>query len=88
MLHLQFLPRGENEMKLYGSQGLLLIEVETITAQDRNIHIKGKMMGQVPMTVVLRPGDLREALKMLSLRVIVQAVRMLFLSDRNGGNKS
>ena len=52
-------------MKLHGSEGLLLIEVEAITKNDRNINIKGKMMGQVPMTVVLRPGDLREALKML-----------------------
>ncbi len=71
-------------MKLYGSQGLLLIEVESIAAQDPNIHIKGKMMGQVPMTVVLRPGDVREALTMLSPRVIWQAVKMLFLrnSDR------
>ncbi len=64
-------------MKLYGSEGVLLMEVESIKACDRNIHIKGKMMGQVPMTVVMRPSDLREAVKMLRPSVIWQAVRML-----------
>lgn len=72
-------------MKLYGSEGILLMEVESITASNRNIHIKGKMMGQVPMTAVLRPSDLREAMKMLSLSVIWQGIRMLFLrGDRQG----
>jgi hypothetical protein len=65
-------------MKLHGSEGILLMEVESISARDRNIQIKGKMMGQVPMTVVLRPADLREAMKMLSLSVIWQGIRMLF----------
>lgn len=66
-------------MKLRGSEGVLLMEVESIAARDRNIHIKGKMMGQVPMTIVLRPSDLRAVMKMLSVRVIGQAIRMLFL---------
>jgi hypothetical protein len=65
-------------MKLYGSEGVLLMEVESISARDRNIHIKGKMMGQVPMTVVMRPSDLREAMKMLPGSVIWQAIRMFF----------
>ena len=66
-------------MKLYGSEGILLMEVESITARDRNLHIKGKMMGQVPMTVVMGPSDLRATLKMLSLPVIWQAIRMFFM---------
>ena len=66
-------------MKLFGSEGVLLMEVESIAAGDRNIHIKGKMMGQVPMTVVLRPSDLREVMRMLSLPVIWQGIKMLLL---------
>ncbi len=66
-------------MKLLGSEGILLMEVESISAKGRNIHIKGKMMGQVPMTAVLRPGDLREAMKMLSISVIWQGIKMLFM---------
>jgi hypothetical protein len=68
-------------MKLHGSEGLLLIEVESITKNGRNLNVKGKMMGQIPMTVVLGPGNLREILKMMSLPVIFQAIKMLFLSD-------
>ncbi len=70
-------------MKLYGSEGVLLMEVESIEAGDRNIHIKGKMMGQIPMTVVMRPSDLREAVSMLSPAVIWEAIRMFFMR----GNK-
>jgi hypothetical protein len=70
-----------NEMKLHGSEGLLLMEVESIKASGRSIHIKGKMMGQVPMTAVLKPGDVREAFKMVSLPVIWQAIRMFFMRD-------
>ncbi len=66
-------------MKLHGSEGILLMEVESIKASDRNIHIKGKMMGQVPMTAVLGPSDLREAMKMMSFAVIWQAIRMVFM---------
>ena len=65
-------------MKLFGSEGLLLMEVESIAANGRNLHIKGKMMGQVPMLVVMGPNELRETLKMMSFRVVVQALRMLF----------
>jgi hypothetical protein len=68
-------------MKLYGSEGVLLMEVESIAARDRNIHIKGKMMGQIPMTVVMRPSDLRQAVKMLSRSVIWQAIRMFFMGS-------
>jgi hypothetical protein len=66
-------------MRLLGSEGLLLMEVESITAKDSTIHIKGKMMGQVPMTAVLKPADVREAWKLVSLPVIWQAVRMFFM---------
>lgn len=66
-------------MKLYGSEGVLLMEVEAISAKGRNLHIKGRMMGQVPMQVVLGPEELRETFKMMSLRVVFQALRMLFL---------
>ena len=55
------------------------MEVEAISASGRNLHIKGRMMGQVPMQVVMGPGELRETLKMMSVRVVFQALRMLFL---------
>jgi hypothetical protein len=66
-------------MKLLGSEGLLLMEVESITAKDHTIHIKGRMMGQVPMTAVLKPGDVREAWKLVSWSVIWQAARIFFM---------
>lgn len=66
-------------MKLYGSEGLLLMEVASITGRGRNIYVKGKMMGQVPMEVVLGPRELRQTLRMFSPSLVWQVLRMLFL---------
>lgn len=66
-------------MKLYGSEGVLLMDVESISACGRSLHIKGKMMGQIPMRVVMGPGELRQTLRMLSARVLWQGLRMLFM---------
>lgn len=63
-------------MKLYGSEGVLLMEVEAIEAAGQSIQIKGKMMGQVPMRVVVGPQELREAWRLLTLKVIWQALRL------------
>jgi hypothetical protein len=65
-------------MKLYGSEGVLLMEVEGIEAADQSIQIKGKMMGQVPMRVVVGPQELREAWNLLTLKVVWQALRLFF----------
>lgn len=65
-------------MKLYGSEGVLLMEVEAIEAADQSIQIKGKMMGQVPMRVVVGPQELREAWKLLTLKIVWQALRLFF----------
>lgn len=55
------------------------MEVESIAGRGRNIYVKGKMMGQVPMEVVLGPTELRQTLRLLSFPLAVHAIRMLFL---------
>lgn len=64
-------------MKLYGSEGVLLMEVEAISARDESIQIKGKMMGQVPMQVIIGPQEIREAWKLVTLGVMVKALKLL-----------
>jgi hypothetical protein len=64
-------------MKLYGSEGVLLMEVEAISARDESIQIKGKMMGQVPMQVIIGPQEIREAWKLMTLGVMVKALKLL-----------
>lgn len=63
-------------MKLYGSEGVLLMEVEAIEAADKSIQVKGKMMGHVPMRVVVGPQELREVWKLLTLNVMWRALRL------------
>lgn len=71
-------------MKLHGSEGVLLMEVESIAAEGSRILVKGKMMGQIPMQVVLGPGEIREIWKMTSITLWWKALGML-LFGRNRG---
>lgn len=65
-------------MKLYGSEGVLLMEVEAVKATDQSIQIKGRMMGQVPMRVIVGPQELREVWKLLTFKVVWQALLLFF----------
>jgi len=69
-------------MKLFGTEGMLLMEVEAISAEGKVLLIQGKMMGQIPMKVVVQPGNLREALGLLSVRIVLQAIKMLFTKGK------
>ncbi|MFN3472985.1 MAG: hypothetical protein ACK4ZW_02955 [Blastomonas sp.] len=53
------------------------MEVEAISARDESIQIKGKMMGQVPMQVIIGPQEIREAWKLVTLGVMVKALKLL-----------
>ena len=65
-------------MKLYGSEGVLLMEVEAISARGESIQIKGKMMGQVPMQVIIGQQEIREAWKLMTIGVMLKALKLLF----------
>lgn len=69
-------------MKLYGTEGVLLMEVEAISANGPNLHVQGKMMGQVPIKVVIKPSDLRQAVAMVFPRLILKLFLMLFRKDQ------
>lgn len=71
-------------MKLHGSEGVLLMEVESIKADGRRILVKGKMMGQIPMQVVLGPQEIREIWKMSSLSLWWKALGMLLFGRKSG----
>lgn len=69
-------------MKLYTPEKTELIDVSAIRPHADGLLIEGKIMGAIPMKAVLLPRELRSALRLLSFRVFLTLVAMLFRRDR------
>ncbi|NWL22162.1 MULTISPECIES: hypothetical protein [Pseudomonas] len=65
-------------MKLFTLDKTILMDLSTVTPHDQGILIEGKIMGTMPMKVVLRPEELRTGLKLISPRLIFALLAMLF----------
>ena len=64
-------------MKFYTPEKSLLIDVRAIKEHTEGIVIEGKIMGTMPMKAVLRPEEMRSALKLITWRVARRAIEML-----------
>jgi hypothetical protein len=69
-------------MRLYTPEKTELINVSAIRPHADGLLIEGKIMGAMPMKAVLRPGELRGVFRLLSFRVFLTLVAMLFRRDR------
>lgn len=65
-------------MKLFTLDKTILMDLSTVTPHDQGILIEGKIMGTMPMKVILRPEELRTGLKLISPRLIFAILSMLF----------
>ena len=65
-------------MKLYGADNKELMTVTAIERQGNELVIKGKIFGTMPMTAKLRPGEARNALRLLGFRKALFVLSMLF----------
>ena len=64
-------------MKVFGADNKELMTVTAIERQGNELVVKGKIFGTMPMTAKLRPGELRQALKLLGFRNMLFALTML-----------
>lgn len=69
-------------MKLYTPDATELIDVTAIHPHPDGLLIEGRIMGAMPMKAVLRPRELRGALRLLGPRIVLTLIAMLF---RRGG---
>ena len=69
-------------MRLYTPDKTVLMDVSRVTRHPDGIVIEGKIMGTMPMKAVLRPEELRAALKLASPGLLWQLIRMLFKRTR------
>lgn len=65
-------------MKFFTLDKTILMDLSTVTPHEQGILIEGKIMGTMPMKVVLRPEELRTGLKLISPRLIFALLSMLF----------
>lgn len=64
-------------MRLFGPDGSDIMEIEAIALEKGNIVIRGKIMGAMPLSAVIRPTQLRIGIKIISLRVVLRGFWML-----------
>lgn len=69
-------------MKLYTMDNSELMDISTITAEGRNLVVEGTIMGAVPVRAVVKPAEMRAAMKQMSMATKMKAAAMLFRGSR------
>lgn len=65
-------------MKMYTKDGLELMDLKSFGLLGDALEMKGKMMGSMNMTVLMKPEDLWSAYQMMPWRVLIRMPCMLF----------
>ena len=68
-----------NSFILHAQDGATLMEIKKIDYKNNKLVIRGKMMGTMPTTAQVRPGELWKALTMLSIRVVLRFPKLIYL---------
>ena len=54
---------------LYSADNSKLMEIERLERSGKDLLIRGKVFGAMPMTARLSPGEARKGLKLLNLKL-------------------
>ena len=65
-------------MKLYTTDNSEMMDISKIEAENGRLLITGTIMGAMPVQVVMTGTEMRKVLPLLSWKVIVTAIKMLF----------
>ncbi|MGH8229340.1 MAG: hypothetical protein ACRET2_14185 [Steroidobacteraceae bacterium] len=57
-------------MRLYSPDGSELMRIESVEREGRNLVVRGKVFGAMPLAATLRPAEARRGLKLLRPRLI------------------
>jgi hypothetical protein len=69
-------------MKIYTTDNSELMAISSIRPQGRNLVVDGTIMGAMPVRAVVKPAEVRAALKLMSMRTLFHAALMLFRGSR------
>lgn len=65
-------------VKLYAPDGSELMEITSLERNQNDLVVKGKIMGAMPMTAVIRPDQARNVLTFLNWRLVLFLLSLLF----------
>jgi hypothetical protein len=65
-------------VKLYGPDNKEMIVVTAIERQGKELVLKGKIFGTMPMSAKIRPAEVRKAWKLLSFRTLLFVLTLPF----------
>lgn len=65
-------------MKLMTSENDELMEVSALKAEHGNLVVAGTIMGAMPIEAVLTPAELRKVFSLLSPKLVLTVLGMLF----------
>ncbi len=69
-------------MKLYASDNSDLMEVLKVTRDGSNLVVEGTIMGAMPIRAIIKPAEVRGAVRLIGLKNLWFAFTMLFRSSR------
>jgi len=69
-------------MKLYSSDNSDLMEVTRITRENNNQVVEGTIMGAMPIRAIVKPAEVRNAIKLMNFKTLIFAASMLFRFSR------
>jgi hypothetical protein len=69
-------------MKLYASDNSELMNIASIRADGRNLVIDGDIMGAMPVRAIVKPAEVRAALRLMSAGTLFKTFLMLFRGSR------
>ncbi|GLJ00731.1 hypothetical protein [Sphingobium sp. BS19] len=68
----------KKSINIYAPDKSNLMEIATLEAKDGNLVIKGKIMGSMPMTAVVRPEEARKVVSLLNWKLVLFLLGFLF----------
>ena len=69
-------------MKIFGADNKEMIAISAIERDGRELVLKGKIFGTMPMTARVRPEEVRRALKLLNWRTVLFLLSLPFRRER------
>lgn len=75
-------------MKMFSKEGVEMVEVKSIQRKDDTLVMKGKVMGSMATTILIRPEDCWQALQLLGWRTLLRLPLILFRGYRQAARSS
>jgi hypothetical protein len=69
-------------LKIFGADNQEMIAISAIERDGRELVLKGKIFGTMPMTARVRPEEVRCALKLLNWRTVLFLLSLPFRRER------